>query len=140
MTDLLHVLPEFTTKPFSNLLPSLERSQITVADILTSDAIDLAKRAQLPSREIRRLGDALLSDLHAQLGLSTTRSEDDVGDESDAPPSQKKQKREAQDLLQKTGADLERAWGTISTLDQGLDAALSGGIPTGYVTEVTGER
>jgi DNA repair protein RAD57 len=70
MTDLLAVLPEFCTKPFSNLLPSLERAQITVADVLTSDAVDLAKRAQLPAREIRRLTDALINALHVQLGVA----------------------------------------------------------------------
>lgn len=29
---------------------------------------------------------------------------------------------------------------TVSTLDDDLDRALGGGIPTGYITEVTGER
>ena len=67
MTDLLAVQPEFCTTPFSNLLPSLERAQITVADVLTSDAVDIAKRAQLPVREIRRLTDALLHGLHLSL-------------------------------------------------------------------------
>lgn len=28
----------------------------------------------------------------------------------------------------------------ISTLDDGIDGALGGGVPTGYVTEFTGER
>lgn len=139
MTDLLHVLPDFSTKPFSNLLPSLERSQITVSDVLTSDAVDLAKRAQLPAREVRRLADALTAALHAQLGVSTTPS-GDAQEDSDLPPSQKRQKRDEQASLQRSGTDLEREWNTISILDEGLDAALSGGIPTGYVTEVTGER
>ena len=35
--------------------------------------------------------------------------------------------------------DLSR-WNTISTLDSVLDELLGGGIPTGYLTEVTGER
>jgi len=137
MTDLLHVLPDFSTKTFSNLLPSLERSQITVSDILTSDAVDLAKRAQLPAREVRRLADALLAALHAQLGLPPYG---DAQEDSDSPPSQKRRKTDQQASLQRPGTDLERDWSTISILDAGLDAALSGGIPTGYVTEVTGER
>jgi len=139
MTDLLHVLPDFSSKPFSNLLPSLERSRITVADILTLDAIDLARRAQVPAREVRRLGDALLGALHIQLGLDTALAAQ-AGAESADTLTQKKQKAEEQKSLQKSGADLEEEWNTISTLDDGLDAALSGGIPTGYVTEVTGER
>lgn len=35
--------------------------------------------------------------------------------------------------------DLSR-WNAISTLDPALDELLGGGIPTGYLTEVTGER
>ena len=38
-----------------------------------------------------------------------------------------------------TRVDLSR-WSVISTLDPAMDALLDGGIPTGYVTEVTGER
>jgi len=140
MTDLLHVLPDFSTKPFSNLLPSLERSQITVSDILTTDAVDLAKRAQLPVREVRRLTDALVAALNVQLGLSINETAGDAQAYLDLPPSQKRQKRDEQASLQKLGTDLEKEWNTISILDVGLDAALSGGILTGYVTEVTGER
>lgn len=31
-------------------------------------------------------------------------------------------------------------WEAISTLDDDMDRALGGGIPAGYITEVTGER
>ena len=31
-------------------------------------------------------------------------------------------------------------WGVVSTLDPAMDGLLEGGIPAGYVTEVTGER
>jgi DNA repair protein RAD57 len=31
-------------------------------------------------------------------------------------------------------------WRWISTLDEELDAALGGGIPPGYLVEITGER
>ncbi|KAK3297606.1 P-loop containing nucleoside triphosphate hydrolase protein [Chaetomium fimeti] len=41
--------------------------------------------------------------------------------------------------LRKTVASLSAQWQTISTLDPDLDRALGGGIPAGYVTEVTGE-
>ncbi|TPX09948.1 uncharacterized protein E0L32_008795 [Thyridium curvatum] len=41
--------------------------------------------------------------------------------------------------LQHTLAGLESRWSAISTLDARLDAALGGGIPTGYVTEIAGE-
>lgn len=32
------------------------------------------------------------------------------------------------------------AWSAISTLDESLDEVLGGGILTGYITEITGER
>lgn len=44
--------------------------------------------------------------------------------------------------LRKSGREviLDRKWRAISTLDDSIDAALGGGIPTGYITEITGER
>lgn len=42
--------------------------------------------------------------------------------------------------LKKSGKDIVDSWNTVSTLDDDLDRALGGGIPTGYITEVTGER
>jgi DNA repair protein RAD57 len=50
MTDLLQVLPDLDSKPYSHLLPSLDRALITTNDLLTLDAADVAKRAQLPAR------------------------------------------------------------------------------------------
>ncbi|KAJ9641884.1 DNA repair protein rhp57 [Coniosporium tulheliwenetii] len=122
MTDLLQVLPDFSTQPYSHILPSLEKNQVTTADLLTLDAVDVAKRAQVPVAEARRLTDAVLSALRGQLGL-----------QPDAEGSKKP-------ILASTGQELVGRWSTISTLDDGLDAALAGGIPTGYLIEVTGER
>jgi DNA repair protein RAD57 len=34
----------------------------------------------------------------------------------------------------------DSGWNCISTLDEKLDAALGGGIPPGYLVEITGER
>ncbi|OWP00858.1 hypothetical protein B2J93_2551 [Marssonina coronariae] len=42
-------------------------------------------------------------------------------------------------LLRLSGEDLVNSWNTISTLDDDLDHALGGGIPTGHITEVAGE-
>ncbi|KAH6642452.1 P-loop containing nucleoside triphosphate hydrolase protein [Boeremia exigua] len=109
MTDLLLVLPDFDTRPFSHLLPSLDRARITANDLLTLDAAQVARRAQLPPAELRKLVDAVVPALHAQLGL-----------DDDAPGD-------------------AQAWTAVSTLDDDLDAALGGGIPPGYLVEVTGE-
>lgn len=118
MTDLLAVLPDFPIEDFSNIVPSLEKHKVAVTDILTCDATDIAKRAQVPAREVRRLSDALIRTLHAQLGV-------------DGP---------LYGVLSAPGNDLVDRWSSISVLDDGLDAALGGGIPAGYLTELTGER
>lgn len=117
MTDLLQVLPDFETRPFSHLLPSLDKALITTNDLLTLDAQDVAKRAQLPAGELRKLTDAVVPALHRQLGFGA--------DEAPGPAF--------------LGEPTE-SWSCISTLDDELDAALGGGIPPGYLVEVAGER
>ncbi|KAJ5023377.1 P-loop containing nucleoside triphosphate hydrolase protein [Bipolaris maydis] len=111
MTDLLHVLPDFDATPFSHLLPSLDKALITTNDVLTLDAPTVAKRAHVPTGELRKLADAVVAALHRQLGF---------GPEEPAPTP-------------------KHDWACISTLDDELDAALGGGIPRGYLVEVTGE-
>jgi DNA repair protein RAD57 len=118
MTDLLQVLPDFDTRPYSHLLPSLDKHLITATDLLTLDAADVAKRAQLPPAELRKLTDALVTALHRQLGYGAE------GGTAKFLPRE----------------DAASAWSCISTLDEKLDAALGGGIPPGYLVEVTGER
>lgn len=126
MTDLLQILPDFDQKPFSHLLPSLDKALITVTDILTLDPADVAKRAQLPTGELKKLAPAVVEALHRQLGFA---GKDPLGSAflsglSDGGDGQQ------------SNAGLK----CISTLDEGLDAALNGGIPAGYLAEVTGER
>jgi len=124
MTDLTAVLPDFPTQSYARILPSLEKNQVTVADLLTQDCIDVAKRAQVPLLDVKRLAAAILQALQANLGLQ----EPENGEQSCTTTSRK------------TGKELFNSWSTISTLDDGLDGALGGGIPTGYITEITGER
>jgi DNA repair protein RAD57 len=123
MTDLTFVLPGFETQPYIRLLPSLEKNQVTTADLLTLDSVEVAKRAQLPLLDVKRLSNGILEALKTNLGING------FGNGAKAPSS-----------LRKTGKDLLNSWNTISTLDDGLDRALGGGVPTGYITEVTGER
>lgn len=133
MTDLLSVLPTFTAVAFTNVLPSLERAQVSTADLLTLDAIDVAKRAQLPAREVRRLADAITQALQNDLGVSSggpSLTEYDRGNTSSIASS----------VLRSTGLELVGRCHTISTLDEQLDNALCGGLQSGYLTEITGER
>jgi DNA repair protein RAD57 len=119
MTDLQHVLADFDVRPFSHVLPSLDKALVTTADLLTLDVAQVAKRAQLPTPELRKLVDALVPALHAQLGLSTDNANGNGNDNANNT--------------------LPDAWSAISTLDATLDAALGGGLPTRYLTEITGE-
>lgn len=116
MTDLLHVLPDFDTRPYTHLLPSLDRALVSTSDLVTLEPADVAKRAQLPPAEVKKLVEAALSALHRQLGFG--------GEE--APGA--------------AFLSAARGWPCITTLDEALDAALGGGIPPGYLVEVTGER
>lgn len=114
MTNLLAVLPDFDIQAFSHIVPSLEKALISTADILTLDALDIAKRAHVPTEEVRKLANALLDDLKGD--AQSSRSHGFV-----------------------LGQQLEEQH-VISLLDDKLDASLNGGIHTGFLTEVAGER
>lgn len=131
MTDLLHTIPDFPTKLYTHLLPSLEKHLITTTDLLTLDALEVAKRAQLPLLDVRRLANHVVAILQGQLGLKT----------DNAPSYQNVGEGQADyGSLRKTGKEATTRLSPISTLDPSIDAALGGGIPTGYITEITGER
>ena len=140
MSDLLlDVLPDFDARPFSHLLPSLDKCHIKTSDLLALDVADVAKRAQLPAGELRKLADAVVRALHRQLGFREREGEGEEEEEEE----KKKEEKEAEDSFL-SSSDRPRAWSKggvfISTLDEELDAALCGGIPPGYVVEITGER
>jgi len=131
MTDLLHTIPDFPTKSYTHLLPSLEKHHITTTDLLTLDTLEIAKRAQLPLLDVRSLANHVVATLQGELGLPNNGSSfNAVGDEETAKHGS----------LRKSGNDLVDHCSTISTLSPALDCALVGGIPTGYITEITGER
>ncbi|KAF2491552.1 P-loop containing nucleoside triphosphate hydrolase protein [Lophium mytilinum] len=115
--DLLQACPDLDTRPFSHLLPSLDKALVTTNDLLTLDAQDVAKRAQVPAQDLKKLADAILVALHRDLGFGLEEDRSNT-------------------ILSPAG---DVAWNAISTLDSGLDAALGGGIPPGYLVEVTGE-
>jgi len=124
MTDLFRVVPHLDVSQYSHILPSLERAAITSSDLLTLDALDLAKRAQVPLAEVRRLSGDVLKGLHVNLeeqrhATAGTTSNPD-GDAAS---------------VDEVIVPLR-----ISTLDPILDDTLGGGFPAGRLTEITGER
>jgi len=140
MTDLLSVLPHFPIGQYANLIPALERHHLSTSDLLTLDVADIGKRTHLPLLDIRRLCNAILDALHRDLGVAPDVQKPEprqikyVRDEQGVPAA-----RSVGYRLRNTHASLSAQWQTISTLDPTLDRALGGGVPAGYVTEVTGE-
>lgn len=127
MTDLSIILPGFATQQYAHLIPSLEKNLVTTTDLITLDTVDIAKRAQLPLLDVKRLCNAVLQELQRDLGIGQAI---DTGKEAEQSPS----------MLRKTGDQIIESWNTISTLDDAVDKTLGGGIPIGYITEITGER
>lgn len=136
MTDLLDILPNFPTQKHVRLLPSLEKSLVTVADLLTLDCVEIAKRATLPPLDVKRLCADVLEHLRGDLGIGEVNPghEGAEGDEKNVDGEGEVKK------LRKSGKEVANMWEAISTLDDDMDRALGGGIPAGYITEVTGER
>jgi DNA repair protein RAD57 len=156
MTDLLRVLPHFPVGQFARLIPVLEKHAVSTSDLLTLEAADIGKRTHLPLLDVKRLCSAVLDALHSELGVSTgtvtvprPQQAKDVSEagpgapgpngEGRAVPEQSDAEQTPASALRSTAASLSTRWQTISTLDGGLDRALGGGIPAGYVTEITGE-
>ncbi|KAI1497029.1 DNA repair protein RAD57 [Biscogniauxia marginata] len=142
MTDLSRILPDFPIAQYAHLLPAIEKHQLTTTDLLTFEVTDIGKRTQLPLLDIKRLCNAVLRALHADLGVL---GDDDVNgtnrhDPGKASPRPKPATEPRAGTLRHTGAELiAKPWRAISTLDAPLDTALGGGVPTGYVTEIVGE-
>jgi DNA repair protein RAD57 len=120
MTDLLQVLPDFDTRPYSHLLPSLDKALITTNDLLTLEPAEVAKRAQVPVGELKKLLDVTVKELHRGIGVGEGNS--------------------SNDRFLAAAKEPDSGWRRISTLDEELDAALGGGIPPGHLVEITGER
>ncbi|KAL1969344.1 hypothetical protein VTN77DRAFT_9537 [Rasamsonia byssochlamydoides] len=134
--DLLSILPELSTKQYTHILPSLERKHISTVDLITLDTLEIAKRAHVPPADVRRLCADVIEALHRDLGFERqqpqTKAQDKEGTSSNT--------QNDTPLIPGPSTKLDLShWSTISTLDPALDALLGGGIPTGYLTEVTGE-
>ncbi|KKK23265.1 hypothetical protein ARAM_003283 [Aspergillus rambellii] len=133
--DLLSILPEFAIKSYSHILPPLERSNINTVDLISLDTLEIAKRAHVPPADVRRLSHHVIKALHHDVGF-----EESPVAEQDEPSEPSSTLNFDTPLIPgpRNKLDLSQ-WCAISTLDPALDALLNGGIPVGYVTEVTGE-
>ncbi|KAI1655769.1 DNA repair protein RAD57 [Daldinia decipiens] len=143
MTDLSRILPDFPIGRYANLLPAIEKHGLTTADLLTLQVPDIGKRTQLPLLDIKRLCTAVLDALHVDLGVSEKQKQQQQqkpGNGANNNNNNDEAKGGPTSVLRQTGSQLlAKPWNSISTLDDDLDRALGGGIPTGYITEITGE-
>lgn len=136
--DLLSVLPGFATKPHAHILPPLERGKITTVDLITLDTLEIAKRAHVPPTDVRRLSTRIVEALHGDLGFERTQT--NIGTAGEEEPSSSIHADAGSFILGPATKLQPSRWNAISTMEPALDALLGGGIPTGYITEVTGER
>ncbi|KAK2850725.1 hypothetical protein FQN49_005380 [Arthroderma sp. PD_2] len=147
--DLSLTLPDFPIKPYAHILPLLDKAGITIKELFLLDALEIAKCSRAPVTDIRNLTSHILEALRQDLGLGSESQKDR---NNEGRPLQSRPDGDGDGYSNagngssgtltedKTpGALHPPSLGRISTLDPILDAALGGGISTGYVTEVTGE-
>jgi DNA repair protein RAD57 len=128
MSDILHALPDFDVKPYSHLFHSIEKNDITVADLLTLDPLEIARRCPLPLLEVKRLVKDVIEACQKDAGTATKpiNTRDELLPSSDSRRKRKWHETDEQPHM-------------IKTLDADIDSALDGGIHTGYITEIAGE-
>ena len=138
MTDLSSNLPSFPIEQYSHLLPSIEKNLISTSDLLTLEAAEIAKRAQLPLLDLKRLIAHVLASSQVELGLDEAHN---VGPAAGRFADLAKKGEPGWGKLRTNGRELRsEILNVIKLGDEQLDAALGGGIPTGYITEFVGER
>lgn len=145
--DLSLTLPDLSTKAYTHLLPLLERAGITLKELLVLDALEIAKASRAPVTDIRKFTAHVLDALHQDLGLRNEPRNNGGNKTYLLKPGGNgdRSARDDTDCSSVVGNGASKVLhppvtGQISTLDPILDSALSGGISTGYLTEVTGER
>jgi len=129
MSDLLSVVPDFPLTPQTHkIVLSLEENDITTSDLLTLEQLDISKRTSISPHDLRRFIKEVTKALHTSIGSAYVTSEKTAELDDDSV------------LLGVTAFDVWRSQVYISTGDSELDRALNGGIMTGGLTEIVGER
>lgn len=132
MSDLTDVLPNFDAHSFSHLLHSLQKNEVTVAELISLDPTEIARRCPLPLLDVRRLANTIIEHLQRDPKMISTQP-----DASEKPfASTTKNGLE----IETEQAAIAEGLRFISTGDTDIDELLGGGLPAGYITEVVGER
>jgi len=132
MSDLLSVLPDFPLTPQThNIVLSLEKHDITTSDLLTLEQLDISKRTSISLLDLRRFIKEVAKALHSSIRSAyDTRERGNRTADLDYGSV----------LLGTTAFDVWKSQVYISTGDSEFDRALNGGIMTGGLTEIVGER
>lgn len=133
MSDLQETLPDFDIKPYSHLIHSLKKNDVTVIDLVTLDPVEVARKCPLPLLDVRRLVSGVIAALQKDLKMLPTKqstSSDLLGPTNDDKTSS---------TNGKTGLQGQETM-FVKTLDGAIDQLLGGGVAVGHVTEVVGER
>lgn len=153
MSDILEVLPDFDTKPYSHLFYSLGKNNITVVDLVTGDPKEIARRCPLPSADVTKLcADVVRSlqvDVHGRLKKKPRKTHPQVvpvsKEKNHAEDHESQGKKEVKDTSSGAKVDvrlqakLNSPLSSVKTLDPVLDEALGGGFRPGHISEIVGE-
>ncbi|KKZ62944.1 hypothetical protein EMCG_02654 [[Emmonsia] crescens] len=135
--DLLSTIPDFPTKSYAHILPSLESANISVKDLVLFDPLEIAKQAKVAVTDVRALAGNVINTLHRDLGLGGYQEAID-GVSRNLDDNVREEVEDHGNPNMRQGHRLPEL-SFISTLDPVLDRVLAGGISTGYVTELAGE-
>jgi DNA repair protein RAD57 len=120
MADLLEVLPDFDIKPFSHLIHSLHKNDVTTVQLLSSDSKDIARRCPLPAADVQKLVAEVIQALQHDVAEAVQPYGQITSTCFDTPlPSDRP--------------------AVIRTLDETIDSAMNGGVYPGHITEIAGE-
>lgn len=133
MSDLSFILPNFPLTPHDqNIVLNLEKLNITISDLLTLDQLDVSKRAVISILDLRRFTKEVIEALHSSLQPLNAEFGAKVAIKTEAEGGSLR--------LGLTGFEAWKSQLYLSTGDSELDRTLNGGIMTGGLTEIVGER
>lgn len=128
MADLFEILPNFDIKPYSHLLHSLEKNEITVAELISLDPAEIARRCPLPLLDVQALIQEIIQTLQHDVKVQTHSTTENTGITN------------IESFPNRFNNIWSRNVGLVTTLDESIDKLLGGGFVTGHVSEIVGER
>lgn len=136
MADLIDVLPNFDLAQWRHLTYSLEKKNVSTAELIALDPVEIARKCPLPLTEVRRLAAAVLQALKVDLAVKNDSVNPSANQKTgkNSPP-RKKARTEPRDQPLTARPLLY-----VKTLDPRIDQWLGGGFPVGSICEIVGER